>query len=155
MERGHLWRSCFKGSLFMLDLNARGLSDELAAKRPAEGVASAAWILGHLVKTRRGILKLLGHPLPEDPVWEPYGRHGDGVSGTLAFHELVEAFKATDGPLKEAIRAVEDWDRPTLNPGIKVEQPLEQVLAFLFSHENYHLGQLGVLRRLLGLEGSV
>ncbi len=155
MERGHLWRSCFKGSLVMLDLNARGLTDELAAKRPAEAVASAAWILGHLVKTRRGILKLLGAPLPEDPIWDAYGRHGDGASGTLPFSRIVEAFKATDAPLKAAIQAVEDWDRPTMNPGIRVEQPLEQVVAFLFGHENYHLGQIGVVRKLLGLGGSI
>lgn len=155
MERGHLWRSCFKGSLFMLDLNAKGLTDELAVKRPAEGVASAAWILGHLVKTRRGILRLLGAPQPEDPVWEPYGRHGDGVSGTLPFSQLIEAFQATDAPLKDAIRAIEDWDRPTMNPGLMVEQPLEQVVAFLFSHESYHLGQIGVVRKLLGLGGAV
>jgi uncharacterized damage-inducible protein DinB len=155
MERGHLWRTCFKSSLAFLELNSAGLSDELAARRPAEGLASAAWILGHLVMTRRHILGLLGAPPAPDPVWEPYGRRGDGVSGTLAYAELLAAFRATDAPLREALRAVPDWDRPTMNPGLKVEQPLEQVVAFLLSHESYHLGQLGVIRRLLGLAGAI
>jgi uncharacterized damage-inducible protein DinB len=155
MERGHLWRSCFKGSLYMLDLNSAGLTDELAARRPAEGVASPAWILGHLVKTRRGILKLLGAPQPEDPVWDAYGRHTEGDQGGLAYSALVEAFKATDAPFKAAIQAIDDWDRPTPNPATKTDQPLEQVMAFLFSHESYHLGQLGLIRKLLGLKGAV
>lgn len=155
MERGHLWRSCYKGSLAFLELNSAGLTDALAARRPAEGLASAAWILGHLVWTRRHLLGLLGAPPPEDPVWAPYGRRGDGVSGSLAYSDLLAAFRATDAPLKAALRAVPDWDRPTMNPGLKVEQPLEQVVAFLLSHESYHLGQIGILRRMLGLAGAI
>jgi uncharacterized damage-inducible protein DinB len=155
MERGQLWRGCFKGSQFMLDLNGRDLTDELAAKRPAEGVATAAWIVGHLVKTRRGILGLLGAPPAPDPVWDAYGRYAEGDAGSLPFSALVAAFKATDEPLKEALRAVTDWDRPTLNPATKTEQPLESVIAFFFSHEGYHLGQLGLIRKLLGLKGAI
>jgi len=155
MERGHLWRSCFKGSLYMLDLNSAGLTDELAARRPGEGVATAAWVLGHLVHTRRRILKLLGAPLPEDPAFEAFGRHSEGAPGSLPYSALVEAFKATDAPFKAALQAVADWDRPTMNPATKTEQPLEQVMAFLFSHESYHLGQLGLIRKLLGLKGAI
>jgi uncharacterized damage-inducible protein DinB len=155
MERGQLWRGCFKGSQFMLDLNGRDLTDELAAKRPAEGVATAAWIVGHLVRTRRGILGLLGAPPAPDPVWDAYGRYAEGDAGSLPFSALVAAFKATDEPLKEALRAVTDWDHPTLNPATKTEQPLESVIAFFFSHEGYHLGQLGLIRKLLGLKGAI
>ena len=155
MERGHLWRGRFKGSLFVLDLNSAGLTDELAARRPAEGVASAAWILGHITRTRRGILKLLDAPLPEDAAFDAYGRHSEGNPGGLPYSALVEAFKATDAPMKAAIQAITDWDRPTLNPATKTEQPLEQVIAFLFSHEGYHLGQLGLIRKLLGLKGAI
>ncbi len=67
----------------------------------------------------------------------------------------MEAFKATDAPFKAAIQAIDDWDRPTPNPATKTDQPLEQVMAFLFSHESYHLGQLGLIRKLLGLKGAV
>ena len=53
MERGKLWRTAFGNNVRLLELNGAGLTPELAAKRPASGVASAAWIVGHLVMTRR------------------------------------------------------------------------------------------------------
>jgi uncharacterized damage-inducible protein DinB len=67
----------------------------------------------------------------------------------------VEAFRGTDQALKSAFLQVSDWDQPTLNPALGVEQPLEQVLAFLFMHECYHLGQIGIVGKLLGLPGAI
>jgi uncharacterized damage-inducible protein DinB len=156
MERGKLWRTTFGNNVRLLELNGAGLTPELAAQRPANGVASAAWIVGHLVMTRRRILKMLGVSLPEDPAWgQHYARGGPGASAHLDWAGLVEAFGATDLALKEAFRQLEDWDRPTLNPAIGAEQPLEQVLAFLFMHECYHLGQIGIIRKLHGLPGAI
>ena len=59
MERGHLWRSCFKLNLRMLEMNSAGITDEMAGKRPAEGVSSPAWIVGHLVYSRRSLITRL------------------------------------------------------------------------------------------------
>jgi len=156
MERGKLWRSAFEGDVRLLERNAAGLTEALAARRPAPGVASAAWILGHLVNTRRGILKLLDASRPEDPAWrQHYGRGTAGEGAHLSWSELMGAFQATDSALKEAFAAFQDWDRPTLNPALGVEQPLEEVLAFLFRHEGYHLGQIGLIRKLHGLSGAI
>lgn len=156
MERGKLWRTAFGGNVRLLELNAAGLTEELAAKRPASGVASAAWIVGHLVATRRRILKLLGGQPAEDPAWEQhYARGGPGSPAHLDWAALVEAFRATDPALKAAFQDLADWDRPTLNPALGTEQPLEQVLAFLFMHESYHLGQIGLVRKLHGLPGAI
>ncbi len=156
MERGKLWRTAFGNNVRLLELNGAGLTPELAAKRPANGVASAAWIVGHLVMTRQRILKLLGASLPEDPAWgQHYARGGPGASAHLDWAGLVEAFRATDLDLKKAFQALADWDRPTLNPALGTEQPLEQVLAFLYMHECYHLGQIGIIRKLHGLPGAL
>lgn len=156
MERGKLWRTAFGGNVRLLELNSAGLTEELAAKRPASGVASAAWIVGHLVATRRRILKLLGGQPTEDPAWElHYARGGPGSPAHLDWAALMEAFRATDPALKAAFQDLADWDRPTLNPALGQEQPLEQVLAFLFMHESYHLGQIGVVRKLHGLPGAI
>jgi uncharacterized damage-inducible protein DinB len=38
---------------------------------------------------------------------------------------------------------------------VGTEQPLEQVLTFLFMHECYHLGQIGLIRKLHGLPGAI
>lgn len=156
MERGKLWRTAFGNNLRLLELNGAGLTPELAAQRSANGVASAAWIVGHLVSARRRIVKLMGGSVPEDPIWEQhYARGGPGASAHLDWQGLVEAFRGTDQALKSAFQQVSDWDQPTLNPALGVEQPLEQVLAFLFMHECYHLGQIGIVRKLLGLPGAI
>jgi len=156
MERGKLWRSAFSGNDRLLAMNAAGLTEELAHRRPASGVASAAWILGHLVMTRRSMLKLLGQAPAEDPVWTAhYARGGAGASAHLSWAEMLEVFGAIGQDLKAALESQEDWDRPTLNPALGTEQPLEQVLAFLFRHESYHLGQLGIIRKLHGLPGAI
>lgn len=156
MERGKLWRTAFGNNVRLLELNGAGLTPELAAQRPASGVASAAWIVGHLVTARRRILKLVGGTLPEDPVWEQhYARGGPGASAHLDWAGLVETFRATDQMLKEAFLQLTEWDRPTLNPALGTEQPLEQVLAFLYMHECYHLGQIGIIRKLHGLPGAI
>ncbi|BDU69543.1 hypothetical protein GETHOR_16440 [Geothrix oryzae] len=156
MERGKLWRTAFGGNIRLLELNGAGLTEDLAAKRPASGVASAAWIAGHLVASRRRIVKMLGGSLPEEPTWEQhYARGGPGATAHLDWAGLLEAFRATDQALKAAFQQLEDWDRPTLNPALGTEQPLEQVLSFLFMHECYHLGQIGIIRKLHGLPGAI
>lgn len=156
MERGKLWRTAFKTNQGLLERNLPGYTDELAARRPGSGSASPAWLLAHLVHARRGILSILGSPAPEDAGLAKDGhRGGDGESVQLPFSELVTRFQATDEWMKEALLAVEDWDRPVKNPGIGVEQPLEQVIAFMHMHESYHIGQIGFCRKLLGLPGAV
>ena len=156
MERGKLWRTSFGNNVRLLELNSAGLTNELAAQRAANGVASAAWIEVHLVASRRRILKLVGGVAPEDPVWEKhYARGGPGASAHLEWEKLVEAFRSADQALKAAFLQWADWDRPTLNPALGVEQPLEQVLAFLYMPECYHLGQIGVIRKLHGLPGAI
>jgi len=156
MERGKLWRSAFGNNVRLLELNGAGLTPELASRRSANGVASAAWILGHLVSSRRRLVRLVGGELQEEPVWEQqYARGGPGASAHLGWPELVEAFQSADQALKAAFQQVADWDRPTTNPALGIEQPLEQVLAFLYMHECYHLGQIGIIRKLHGLPGAI
>jgi uncharacterized damage-inducible protein DinB len=156
MQRGKLWRTAFGNNLRLLELNSAGLTPELAAQRPASGVVSVDWILGHLVYSRRGISRLVGGSLPDDPAWgQHYARGGQGTSTHLGWPELVQAFQATDPVLKAAFEQVPDWDQSTINPALGIEQPLEQVVAFLYMHECYHLGQIGIVRKLLGLPGAI
>ncbi|MDR3682954.1 MAG: DinB family protein [Geothrix sp.] len=156
MERGRLWRSAFGNNVRLLEMNGTGLTPEMASQRSANGVASAAWILGHMISMRRRIVRLAGGDLLEDPAWEQhYARGGPGAKAHLSWPELVEAFQAADQALKAAFQQLADWDRPTTNPALGVEQPLEQVLAFLFMHECYHLGQIGIIRKLHGLPGAI
>ena len=99
MERGHLWRSCFKLNLRMLEMNSAGITDEMAGHRPAEGVSSPAWIVGHLVYSRRSLITRLGGTLGDEPAWKDnYSRGGSGEVSHLGFAALCQAFSATDEP---------------------------------------------------------
>lgn len=156
MERGHLWRSCFKLNLRMLEMNSAGITDEMAGRRPAEGVSSPAWIMGHLVYSRRSLTTRLGGTLADEPIWkETYARGGSGEVSHLGLTALCQAFNATDEGIKAACQGVQDWDQPTPNPFSGTEQPLEQLVAFLYMHECYHLGQIGLMRKLYGLKGAI
>jgi uncharacterized damage-inducible protein DinB len=156
MERNELWRKAFGGNLMLLDRNLPGLTDEMAAANPAPGVSAPAWVLGHITHARFGLMALIGSDPQPDPIWKStYTRATDGHGSHLPFAGLVEAFKASDGPLAGAFQAVTDWEKPTLNPGLRVEQPLEQVVSFMYMHECYHLGQIGIFRKLLGLPGTM
>jgi len=154
MDRSHLWHTAFKTNLFVLERNLPGLTDDLIGRRPAEGVAAPGWVLGHLLGSRRLVLKLLGQPQPEDPTLACYGRGSTGGECGHGLAELVARLTATSELLKGALQAA-DWERRAMNPALQQEQPLEQVVAFLFMHESYHLGQLGMARKLLGLPGAI
>lgn len=156
MERGQLWRSCFKLNLRMLEMNSGGITDEMAGRRPAPGVSSPAWIMGHLIYSRRSLITRLGGTLADEPVWkETYARGGSGEAAHLGFAELSRVFHGTDEGIKAACRGVPDWDLPTPNPFSGADQPLEQLVAFLYMHECYHLGQIGLMRKLYGLKGAI
>ena len=156
MERGKVWRTAFKTSLGFLERNLEGLTDEVAAQGPGPGANSPAWLLAHVYGARKGILRLAGHPQAPDADLDPKaGRGGAGDAPAVPFSELMRRFRATDPLMKEAFLAVADWDRPVKNPGLGLQQPLEQVIAFMYMHESYHLGQIGLARKLLGLPGAV
>ena len=156
MERGKLWRTAYKTTLALLERNLEGLTDELAAQRPGPSAASPAWLLAHIYMTRKLILKLLGMPQEKDEDLGTDGFRGsDGETVHVPFSELVRRFQATDELMKQAFMAVTDWERPSKNPGTGAEQPLEQTIAFLHMHESYHIGQLALGRKLLGLPGTM
>ena len=154
MERGKLWRTAYKTTLALLERNLAGLTDDLAARRPGPTAASPAWLLAHIYMTRRLILKMLGRPqAKEEDLGTDGFRGGDGETVHVPFSELVRRFQATDELMKQAFMGVSDWEAPTKNPGTGAEQTLEGVIAFLHMHESYHIGQIALARKLLGLPG--
>jgi uncharacterized damage-inducible protein DinB len=128
----------------LMALNLQGISQEMADRAPAPGVNSIAWILSHVVDTRRWMLKEVFHA--PDPV-------ATSKRGELA--ELVAAVDATQAALAAAFEAVPDWRALRPHPFLNAPAPLEEIVGTFLQHEAYHLGQLGVARKLLGLEGAI
>lgn len=115
------------------------------------------WIVGHLAATRRRLLAMVGRePAPEP--WEAYFGRGTTPAGVPAGQDprvLVQALHDAHRILAGGWDAVgpELLERPlgrTLPDG---SETVGGALGFLAWHESYHLGQLGLLRRLAGRPG--
>jgi uncharacterized damage-inducible protein DinB len=131
-----------------------GMTDEQANVRPTAASNSAAFIAAHLTEARYYLLKLLG---AEEP--NPIGRYLagarslDDLEACPPLAETLAAWTAVAHALRDRLERLtpEDLDAaittrfPTATPTIL------GVLAFLVQHDSYHIGQLALLRRQIGL----
>ncbi len=127
--------------------------------RPAvEHANPVIWIAGHLVGTRFGMAAMLGEkrtsPLP--PV---FGR-GAQVPDEASLPQLDQVLAAwreiseiLPGRMSEATEAQLAAPSPKRFPGN--DRSVLGGLTFLTYHEGYHIGQLSLIRRSLGLPGLV
>lgn len=115
------------------------------------------WLVGHLAVLRGRMAFMLGLPALEAP-WESSFSRGTtpaDVPPGLDIREVLAAFHATHAAMAGAWESVteEALARPlgrTLPDG---SSTVAGGLGFLAWHEAYHLGQLGLLRRLAGKPG--
>lgn len=117
----------------------------------------ALWIVGHLAITRRRLVAMAGLP-PLGAEWDAAFQRGtrpeavpEGIDPTL----LVAAIHEAQRQLAGRWDAIADTDlaKPlgrTLPDG---SDTIGGAIRFLSWHEAYHLGQLGLLRRLAGKPG--
>lgn len=139
-----------RSSFAMLDgmtrANLTGVDADSAGIRPADQANNALWIIGHIVYWRSRILELLG----SEPVWsEGTNLEFTGVKLGNPPAAVGRDFDTLIADLKAARSATEQ--------ALEGDVP-EEVRADLLSlalHEAYHVGQLGLLRRSMGLVGAV
>jgi uncharacterized damage-inducible protein DinB len=122
--------------------------------RPEGGGNGPDWIVGHLTATRRSLLRKLGETLATE-AWETrydMGVEPDATDDGPTPDELAAAFVELGEVLAGKLEALTPADaaREWENPFPDGATTLDGALRFLFFHETYHLGQLGLLRRMLG-----
>ena len=137
---------------------ADGLEDEDWARQPGDaGGNTAHWILGHLATSRRYLLRKLGEDLPEAE-WEGhFGMNADPQStdGYPSPADLLEDVKQSGKGITARLsemsagQADEDWGSAFPDGG----KTIADGAHFLFFHEAYHVGQLGLIRRICGRPG--
>ncbi|MEM7305405.1 MAG: DinB family protein [Planctomycetota bacterium] len=144
----------------LLAMASDGFSEAQWAATPGDqGGNSSQWVLGHLVMCRRHILRRLGEEIPEEP-WEklfaPKTEPADASTYPGAA-VLIESFTQLGERLGERLPAVTaeesaaDWGSSfpdgssTISGGV----------GFMYFHECYHLGQIGLARRIHGMPGFV
>jgi hypothetical protein len=115
------------------------------------------WIVGHIAASRRRVLGLLGCAKPAEP-WEAHFGRGSSpgdLPAELDMKALVEDCHASQAAMDPAwatltVGALAEGLGRTLPDGTDT---VCGALRFLAWHEAYHLGQLGLFRRLAGKPG--
>ena len=130
-----------------------GLDDRRARERTGGAGNNIAFLVAHLVQCRHWMAALLGAPLP-DPMG-PYLDAARSIDDVGVFPSVAELREAWERISAHLAVAVERADTPRLRaPGRKVPGADGTVLgelAYLVQHDAWHLGQVSLLRRQVGL----
>lgn len=141
--------------------NLDGTTPDDLTLNPQPGGNNASWIMGHIIDARDLVLKLLGdQPIltaEEATAFKPFI---EGVDRTklLPFERLWEAWEESQkriaaGLEKQTVESLSEIV-PAVFEGGKPDLLWKKILFFHF-HESYHVGQLGLLRRLMGKKGAI
>lgn len=145
---------------FIAARNLDGITHEESLVRAVPTGNHINWLVGHVVATRC----LLLPALHQQPVWgeDTMALYRRGSSGAvnanyLPFDEVLHAFRETHERLVAGIASVTDEELAApapFSPGGGPET-LGSLLTKSTMHEGYHLGQTGILRRVIGKEGAI
>ncbi|HEB84453.1 MAG TPA: DinB family protein [Bacteroidetes bacterium] len=153
-------RRMFRFNLLTLRRNLSKLTHEQSLFLPPEGGNRINWILGHLLATRADLLALLG----AEPFWSEEQRglysaqnaRADGESllelGVLA-RTLVDSQRPLEAVIENADESLAEVS--SILSSFDSEATLGQRLSYFALHEVYHAGQIGSLRRRVGLPGAI
>jgi len=150
----------FGMSSFIAAKNLEGITNEESLVRAVPAGNHTNWLVGHIVATRCALLPALR----QEPVWgeETVSLYRRGSSGAddapyLPFDEVVRAFHASQERILAGVASLseEELAAPApFSPGGGPET-LGSLLTKSAIHEGYHLGQTGILRRVIGKQGAI
>ena len=135
-------------------LNLEGIGHEESLVAPEAG-NTLNWVVGHMVATRDAVLAALD----EEPIWDEersllYSGTAEGgwsPERALPLDSLVTDLDRSQERIMSAFDHLSDeaLEEPSGNGTLCWR------LGFLHFHESYHVGQIGLLRRLLGKPGVI
>lgn len=135
------------------------LSDDEWLRRPSATANHIAWIVGHLVWSRKAILSRLGEEWSR-PWLDKFGRGVKLEDGAPypSPQELMEAWQELSGRLETTLQNTpqELLDQPAPKPGPpSADGKFSGFLNFMAMHETYHGGQIAYLCTWLGHKGPM
>lgn len=147
---------------FALRANTKGLSHQESLIQPEPGGNCLNWVLGHILASRNLILRHLGEP----PLWseaeaEPYRRGSQPLrdpARARPFEDLLADLDRSQERLETALDRVGD---SRLGESVAEGKRgfgggmIGAAIAGLHFHEAYHVGQTGLLRRMVGKSGAI
>ncbi len=128
--------------------NLGGISQEDSLRSLPGGGNKINWIAGHIAVSRDTFRKVLGLEVVIPPnIVEIYKRGSSDISPAqaLPLTTLIEYYNASHEPILESLSKA---------PLFEDAEPLDSLTMLTF-HESYHVGQLGLARRILGFEGTI
>jgi len=144
---------------FCIATNLEEITEAQALKEPSPSGNPVNYVLGHIVAYRSHICKILAVPHPwKEAQIAVYDESWPKIDKTrlVSLAKLKADEEHTHAILKAGIEEFDgDWDE--LWPGRKEGsmQSYGRRVQFFLQHEAYHSGQLGSLRRTLGLPGKI
>lgn len=149
----------FRLNQHFVDGAVKDLSDEEWLRRPSATSNHAAWIVGHLVWSRKAIAARLGHEWSKP--WLNKFARGVKLEDGAPFpsrQELLDAWQESAGMLEGLLGSVADsvLAQPAPNPGPpSADGKMSGFVNFMACHETYHAGQLAYICTLLGHKGPM
>jgi uncharacterized damage-inducible protein DinB len=142
-----------------IDKNLEGITEEESLTQPQEAGNCVNWVLGHIIASRHGALKLLGN----GGIWgreelAKYDRGGTPITNgaeALSLERLRADEAATRKLMAEALDNASEADLGKEPPDKTLGETAGAQLVGFQWHEGYHVGQLSLLRRVLGKAGVV
>jgi uncharacterized damage-inducible protein DinB len=146
----------------LLDLNTRllkncleGVDDALARRRPTPDTNHLAFLTAHLADARHFLAIALGLPL-DNPLAQQleYGKTLDEIGELPPLAALLSAWEAVSAHLAREMSTVAatKLDAPSGLRFPVADQTVLGAVSFLVQHDSYHVGQMALLRRELGLK---
>ena len=116
------------------------------------------WLVGHIATYRNRVVAMLGQP-PANAPWEvafARGTSSADVPADLDIKDVVASFHAAHAAMAGAWETLtpEDLAKPCGRTMPDGTEDVAGFLRFLAWHEAYHLGQVGLMRRLAGKTGA-
>lgn len=146
-----------------LDLNTRlflnaldGIDEKMARQRPNESTNHVAFLACHLVDARHYLARALG--LERESPFKGILEEAKGIDDVKEFPTLDEIRSAWENVSSELSSQVAKLEAADLEKPAAYEFPIQGgsttlgCLTFLIQHDTYHLGQVALLRRFLGLD---
>jgi uncharacterized damage-inducible protein DinB len=158
-ETTRIAAALFEFSGFVAATNTAGVTHE-ESLIPAPNGHNMNWVFGHVVAVRCRFLPGLGRESPwTEEQARPYRRGIPLEEATqhLPFGEIARAFEITQERILASLATLteEDLAKPApFNPGPQPET-IGSLLTTIPMHDSYHLGQLGILRKVSGKEGAI
>jgi hypothetical protein len=149
--------------LGLCKMQTADIDDKKLADLPAPGVNHPAWILTHLAICTDYAARLLGEPTRCPKEWHQRCAPGSTVSPERSYYaskqELLTTLEAGHSCVSEAVAKA--TDEALLQPHgsqfvfIKNNFPTtgDLVCHLMTTHTGFHLGQLSMWRRMMGMPG--